>query len=103
MELGITKKHYHQTHKEEKKQYLQTHKEKTKQYNKQYKKTHKEPIAVQKKQYQQTHKNIRKCSCGVEYNDGKSSHRDRHYRSHHHIDFVNDFYDRLHSLLVPVE
>ena len=78
-------------------QYNQTHKEEIKQYNK----DHKEEIKQYLKQYKQTHKSIRKCSCGVEYNDGRTDNRNRHYSSQHHIKFVQDFYDRLHSLLVP--
>ena len=71
--------------------------------NKQYKQTHKEEIKQSRKQYKQTHKNMRTCSCGVEYNDGRTDHRDRHYNTKHHIEFVQDFYERLHQLLVPVE
>jgi hypothetical protein len=57
--------------------------------------------AEEKKQYNQTHKNIRLCSCGGKYNEGRPDHRTRHYNSDNHIQFVDDFYDRLHRLLVP--
>ena len=70
---------------------------------KQYRQTHKEAIATRGKQYRQTTKNIRKCSCGVEFNDGHTSHRNKHYNSKFHIEFVDDFYERLHKLLVPAE
>ena len=84
--LNQSQRQYNQTHKEEIKQYKQGRSEETKQYLKQYK---------------QTHKKIRKCSCGVEYNDGRTDRRNAHYSSQHHIKFVQDFYERLHSLLVP--
>ena len=67
---------------------------------KQYREDNKERISEKEKQYAQAHKKIRICSCGVEYNDGSSSHRNQHYGSKHHIEFVNDFYERLHQLLV---
>ena len=88
-----------ETIKENNKQYRQTHTEEAKQYRK----DHKESIATIVKQYQQTNKNIRKCSCGVEFNDGHTGDRNRHYRSKHHVKFVEDFYERLHQLLVPEE
>ena len=58
----------------------------------------KESIAEQRKQYWHTHKNRLTCSCGVEYNSGDTHERNRHYGSKHHIKFVNDFYERLHSI-----
>ena len=70
---------------------------------KQYYDTHKEERNQDDKQYRHTHKNIRICSCGGKYNDGKTSNRDRHYSSKFHIEFVQDFYERLHQLLMPVE
>jgi hypothetical protein len=93
-------KQYREEHKEEAKQYYEGNKESISAYGKQYHQTHKESIATRVKQYQQTHKKIRKCSCGVEYNDGKTDCRNQHYGSNHHIEFVNDFYERLHQLLV---
>jgi hypothetical protein len=94
---GRTRAVYREDNKESIKQYRQTHKEEKKQYLQ----THKESISAYRKQYQQTHKKMRKCSCGVEFNDGKTDHRNRHYESNHHIEFVNDFYERLHKLLIP--
>ena len=82
--------------KEKMKQYQNTHKEQLKTYKIQYNYTHKEDI----KQYYDTKKKMRKCSCGVEYNDGKPQHRNIHYSSKFHVKFVNDFYNRLHKLLV---
>ena len=79
------------------KQYRETHTEEMKQYQQ----THKKTSAGKKKQYDQTHNKMRVCSCGNEYNDGNTYDRNKHYRSVHHIEFVNDFYERLHQLLVP--
>ena len=73
--------------------------------NKQYREDNRgELVELQKqysKQYRQTHKNMRMCSCGGKFNDATTYHRNRHYNSDKHIEFVQDFYDRLHSLLVP--
>ena len=102
------------TRAESKKQYRKDHKVEINQYSKKYYHTHPEEMAEkdrqyyethkdQKKQYSESKKNIRKCSCGVEYNDGNTNHRNQHYGTKHHIDFVQDFYERLHQLLVPVE
>ena len=69
--------------------------------NKQYREDNREELLEPQKQYsrqyRQTHKNMRTCSCGVEYNDGSTNHRNQHYRSQHHIEFVNV------QLLAPVE
>ena len=83
--------------KEKMKQYKNMHKDRLKKYKIQYNYTHKEEA----KQYHDTNKKMRKCSCGVEYNDGKTYNRNTHYSSKFHVKFVNDFYDRLHKLLVP--
>ena len=75
--------------------------------NKQYREDNREkllePQKQYSKQYRQTHKNIRKCGCGVEYNDGDTKVRNQHYGSKFHIEFVQDFHERLHQLLVPIE
>ena len=83
------------------KQYFQDNKETISAKQKQYKQGHAEETKQYLKQYKQTHKKIRTCSCGGKYNDGRTDHRNQHYGSKHHIEFVNNFYDRLHSLLVP--
>ncbi len=93
------KKQYYEDNKEKIKQYREDHTKERKQYNKQYNQDHK----VESKQYYESKKNMRKCSCGVKYNDGKTSQRNQHYGTKHHIKFVQDFYERLHQLLVPVE
>jgi hypothetical protein len=71
--------------------------------NKQYREDNRGKILEQQKQYskqyRRTHKNIRTCSCGVEYNDGNTYNRNQHYGSKFHVEFVNDFYERLHQLL----
>jgi hypothetical protein len=92
----VQKKQYYEDNKEDRKQYWHNHTEERKQYYE----DNKERISEKGKQYAQTHKKMRICSCGVEYNDGSSSHRNQHYGSKHHIEFVNDFYERLHQLLV---
>ena len=83
------------------KQYYEDNKESIKQCSKQYNNTHREETKQYYKQYRQNTKNIRKCSCGREFNDGRTDSRNSHYGSDHHVKFVQDFYDRLHSLLVP--
>ena len=102
-EIEQYSKQYYEAHKEERtqssRQYYHTHKEEMAKKDRQYYEAHKE----QKKQNRELKKNIRKCSCGVEYNDGNTNHRNQHYGTKHHIDFVQDFYERLHQLLVPVE
>jgi hypothetical protein len=80
-------------------EYREDNKEKLLEQQIQYSKDNKEKI----RQNKQNKKNIRKCSCGVEHNDGSTTDRNRHYRSKHHVEFVQDFYERLHQLLVPVE
>ncbi len=99
--IAENSKQYRQEHTEETKQYNKQYRQEHTEETKQYRQKHKESIALKEKQYQQTRKNIRKCSCGVEYNDGKTSDRNRHYGSNRHIEFVNNFYERLHQLLVP--
>ena len=48
----------------------ESHKEKIQQFKKEY-----------NKQYYEVRKTMRVCSCGVEYNDGKTDCRNQHYRS----------------------
>ena len=107
-EIKQYSKQYSKDNKESIKQYSEDNKESIKQTKKQYREDNKESIKQYYKdnkesikQYQQNIKKIRTCSCGGKYNDGNSFNRTRHYSSKHHIEFVNDFYDRLHSLLVP--
>jgi hypothetical protein len=92
---GRTRAEYREDNKEEinqkQIQYNKDHKEERKQYE--------TTRTEEMKQYRRTHKNIRKCSCGVEYNDGTTYHRDQHYSSKFHVQFVQDFYERLHQLL----
>ncbi len=102
---GRTKAEYYEKNKEkinqyredQRKQYYQENKENIKQYYE----NNKTAISTQQKQNYEAHKKIRICSCGGKYNEGKTSKRNRHYRSKCHIEFVNDFYERLHHLLVP--
>jgi hypothetical protein len=81
------------------KQYREDNKEKIKDYSKQYRQTHLEERNQYLKHHRQNNKKMRRCSCGVEYNDGRTDHRNTHYGSEHHIQFVQDFYERLHQLL----
>ena len=102
---GRTDAEYYEDHKEQTKQFYEDNKEEIKQYQKQYEKTlteeQKQYRGQYTKRYRQAHKKIRKCSCGNEYNDGTTYRRNRHYGSDHHVEFVNNFYERLHQLLVP--
>ena len=99
--ISVYQNQYNQDNMEKKKQYSQQYETTHKEERRQYKCTHREELNQYCKQYKQTHKKIRKCSCGVEFNDGRTDRRNQHYGSKHHIEFVNDFYERLHRLLVP--
>jgi ubiquitin len=98
-EINQKQREYYEDHKEEKKQYYEDNKGTISVQQKQYNSTRKEEMKQYLKQYKQNNKKMRRCSCGVEYNDGRTDHRNTHYGSEHHIQFVQDFYERLHQLL----
>ncbi len=54
---------------------------------------------TQYKDWYQNNKSIRTCACGSHFNESRKSTKEAHYNSKKHIDWVDDFYDRLHTLL----
>ncbi len=73
-----------------KKAYKKT--EKYKAYAREYEKTR---IRVYDKSYWENKKNIRTCICGSEYNYGKTSNRNSHYRSQKHQKHVALIFAKL--------
>lgn len=65
---------------------------------KQYQQDNRDTYLAYKKQYYEQRKEIRKCVCGSEYDYGKSSTKNRHYRTTRHIEFVENFYENLREL-----
>ena len=98
-----TQKEYQQDNKDkiatQRKQYQQDNRDTISAKQKQYYQDKKETFLAYQKQYSQQKKEIRKCVCGITYNYGKSSTRNRHFSNQKHNNYITALHAKLQELM----